>query len=160
MQKYSIGSKVVHSPEGVCVVEAVCRMKLDGEEREMYKLRSTIEPEKLVYIPVDSAIMKLRLLKSRQEVLHLLQLEPEDRTFLAQNTMKREKLQNQAIYGDDTSSIMKLLKLYTNKSRIKTLSILEKTWMKKAEQYLYSEIAEVLECEYTALINSHYGIAC
>lgn len=152
MQRYSIGSKVVHSPEGVCVVEEICSMKFGEGERAMYKLRSTIEPEKVVYIPVDSEVMKLRLLKTRQEVVQILQLEPEDGTFLAQNTMKREKLQNQAIYGDDTRSIMKLLKLYTNKSRVRALSVLERTWMKKAEQYLYSEIAEVMQWEYTRLV--------
>ena len=148
----SIGEKVVHSPEGVCVVEDICKLSIDKQEKEMYKLRSIVHQNKVLYISVNSENPSVRHLKSKEEILNLLQIQPAERVFLRRNINQRMQAQNRAIYQDDSIMIMRLIKLYKQKYEQSYLSVVDKNWLRRAEQYLFSEIAEVLGCEYTSLL--------
>lgn len=129
----SIGDKVVHSPEGVCKVEEICILEMQKQKRE---------------------------LKSREEIQSLLQLEPDGTKFLQQNMQKRAAVQKKAIYEDNSALVMKLIKLYVRKNEQAYLSIMDKNWLKLAERYLFSEIAEVMGCEYAAFVQESHRNIC
>ncbi|MDD3140214.1 MAG: CarD family transcriptional regulator [Lachnospiraceae bacterium] len=153
---FSINDKVVHSPEGVCIVENICEMQIDNKTRMVYMLRSVVKHDKVLYIPVDSQRNHFRRLKTREEIEQILTIEPDEVQFLSQNINKRANIQNHAIYEDDSVMLIKLIKLYMRRKEQSKLSLGDKNWLKKAEQFLFSEIAEVLECEYNSFLqNSH-----
>lgn len=158
---FSINDKVVHSPEGVCRVEDICELQIDNQTRVVYKLRSVVNCERVLYIPVDSKRNNLRRLKTREEIEQILTLEPDGTQFLSQNVSKRANIQKHAIYEDDAATLIKLIKLYVRKKEESRISVGDRNWLKMAEQFLFSEIAEVLNCEYNLFLqNSHQMMCC
>ncbi|MDD3360840.1 MAG: CarD family transcriptional regulator [Hespellia sp.] len=156
----SIGDKVVHSPEGVCKVEEICILEMQKQKRKYYRLRSIVDDKIVVYIPTDNTKIQTRELKSREEIQSILQLEPDGTKFLQQNMQKRAAVQKKAIYEDNSALVMKLIKLYVRKNEQAYLSIMDKNWLKLAERYLFSEIAEVMGCEYAAFVQESHRNIC
>ncbi|MDD3402892.1 MAG: CarD family transcriptional regulator [Hespellia sp.] len=156
----SVGDKVVHSPEGVCKVEEICILETQKQKREYYRLRSVVDDKVVVYIPTDNTKIQTRKLKSREEIQSILQMEPDGTKFLQQNMQKRAAAQKKAIYEDNSALVMKMIKLYVRKNEQAYLSIMDKNWLKLAERYLFSEIAEVMGCEYAAFVQESHRNIC
>ena len=156
---FSIGDKVVHSPEGVCIIEDVVVMDIDKEKKEYYMLRSIVDHCVVVYIPTKTKHKSVRHLKSREEVQILLQLQPEKESFFKQNNQKRFNIQRHAILSDDSEKLMQLIKLYMQKKENDHIAIGDSLWLEHAEKYLLSEISEVLGIEYETCIRSELIVA-
>lgn len=62
--------------------------------------------------------------------------------------LKRIEKRQKAMSEDDAIALVKLIRSYCNQKERDHLSIADNNWLKKAEQYLCSEIAEVLKIEF------------
>ena len=114
---FEIGDKLVHSPEGVCVVEDIVEMDVEKEKKEKkeyYMLRSITDHSVVVYVSTQSSRNSLRKLKSKEEIKTLLNVNPEEEIFLNQNNQKKINIQKQVILKDDSEKLMGLIKLYLN----------------------------------------------
>lgn len=145
---YSVGEKVVHSPEGVCIIDEIVEMDVWGEKKPFYKMHSVVEQEVVLYVSLENKKNKLRPLKTKEEVEYLLQMQPEENQFLVQNMQRRAKIQRRAILEDNSEKLMQLIKLYAQKKHNTYISIGDNLWLKHAERFLFSEIAEVMGMEY------------
>lgn len=152
MERFQIGEKVVHSPEGVCTVEEICEMELDERKRMCYRLQPITEKGRQLYIPVDSSRQNVRPLKTKEEVRKILSAEPDWNLLQHANTQKRMNVQNQAIREDDSELLIRLIKMYGRKRQSRQISVGDARWLRKAESYLLSELSEVLECDYGSLL--------
>lgn len=144
---FEIGDKLVHSPEGVCVVEDIVEMDVEKEKKEKkeyYMLRSITDHSVVVYVSTQSSRNSLRKLKSKEEIKTLLNVNPEEEIFLNQNNQKKINIQKQVILKDDSEKLMGLIKLYSRKKEQSGLSIGDNLWLEHAKKYLMTEISEVL----------------
>ncbi len=151
--KFEIGDKLVHCPEGVCVVEDIVEIKVEKEKKQYYMLRSVTDHSEVIYVSTKAIQHSVRRLKSREEVEMLLQIQPEEESFLKKNSQQKSNIQKQAILRDDSEKLMKLIKLYTKKKESTKLSLGDNLWLGHAEQYLLTEIAEVLGLQYGEFIH-------
>lgn len=150
MKRFSIGDKVVHSPEGVCEIEDICIMDVDKEKKQFYKLRSVVESDKVLYISCACKNPAIRHLKSVEEAERILKLEAEE-GILSQcsNVEKRITMQKRAIMDDNSELLIRLIKTYVRNSQYKEISVGDNNWLKAAEKYLLSELAELMGVSYT-----------
>lgn len=144
MVRFHVGEKVVHSPDGVCRIEEICQLEENETNRYYYKMQPVNDEHKMIYIPVEKADLKVRPLKTKAEIEKLLETEPEANLLKNVNTQKRMIVQNQAIRDDNSDLLMRLIKMYRKKQQSKQISVGDARWLRKAEEYLFSEITEVL----------------
>lgn len=151
MAGYQIGEKVVHSPEGVCEIQEICQLEMEQTKRAYYRLKPMKSQCKMLYIPVEKMDSNVRPLKTKEELKRILLTEPGASLLKHINPQKRMNMQNQAIRQDDSDMLIRLIKTYRRKGKDKQISVGDARWLKEAEGYLFSEIAEVLKCDYNLL---------
>lgn len=152
MKRYCIGEKVVHCPEGVCKVEAICQLETDKIKKYYYKLKPIQSEVKTLYIPIEKMEKSVRPLKTKQELEKIFYTEPEEKLTYYQNPQKRMLLQRRAVWEDDAVMLIQLIKLYRRRRQNRPISVGDAKWLKEAESYLFSEMSEVFACDYNVLL--------
>lgn len=152
LKTYHIGEKVVHCPEGVCEVEDICQIEMDKMKKYYYRLKPIQSNVKVVYIPIDKIEIHVRPLKTKKELEKIFCIEPEEQLICYRNPQKRMDMQNQAVREDDAVMLIQLIKMYRRKRQKNHISLGDARWLKEAECYLFSEMSEVLECDYNFLL--------
>lgn len=152
MIRFHVGEKVVHSPEGVCKIEAICQLEIDKIQKYYYRLKPTKSESKIVYIPVEKINLSVRPLKTKKELEKIFLTEPEEAFLYYKNPQKKMNVQNQAIREDDAILLIQLIKMYRRKRQENQISVGDARWLKEAECYLFSEMSEVLEYDYDFLL--------
>lgn len=148
---YQIGEKVVHIPEGVCMITEITKMTTFDEEKEYYKLIPVMDNTMTIYVGVNGPAKNIRKLKSKEEIQTIIEKQKESRSHWEKNEEKRQSQMKAAIQKDDSIAIAKLLKTYYQRRKIQHLNISDNNLLKQAEQLLYSEMAEVLQTDYQKL---------
>lgn len=148
-----IGRKVIHNPEGVCMIAGISEMKTSAiETRNYYKLIPVEDESMAVYVPVDSVNEHVRDLRSREEIQSILESCEKTKTSWDNSEQKRLSKRRTALQSDDGVTLSKLIKTYHKRKEKNHLSVADSSWLKKAEQFLGSEIAEVLEIDFKQAI--------
>ncbi len=149
MNEEYIGKKVIHNPEGVCEIAGIRKIETGlYEEREYYKLVPVTDESCAIYIPVHSIDQHIRALKNKKEILDIIKQCKEVKPLWINNEQKRIERRQKALKNDDAIALAKLIRSYHYRRRKDHLSIADHNWLKKAEQYLCSEIAEVLGIDF------------
>ena len=144
-----IGKKVIHNPEGVCIVTEISEMAISlTEARKYYKLVPVKEQSTAVYVPVESVKEHVRDLRSTEEVMNILESCEKAKVSWDNSEQKRVTKRQTAMQNDDGVTLSKLIKTYHKRKEKKHLSVVDSNWLKKAEQFLCSEIAEVLKIDF------------
>lgn len=153
-----IDEKVIHIPEGVCIIEQICKIRNDDNiECEYYKLVPLVNSTSAVYVPVHSEKTHTRSLRSKKEICKILELTAKCKPVWEKNEQKRVAKRQRALLDDDGVTLAKLIKSYHHKKEKDHITILDSIWLKKAEQLLCSEIAEVLNVDYEVAIKKVVG---
>jgi len=148
-----IGKKVIHNPEGVCIVTEISEMATSlTEARKYYKLVPVKEQSTAVYVPVESVKEHVRDLRSTEEVMNILESCEKANVSWDNSEQKRVTKRQTAMQNDDGVTLSKLIKTYHKRKEKKHLSVVDSNWLKKAEQFLCSEIAEVLKIDFQQAI--------
>lgn len=151
--KRYIGRKVVHNPEGVCIVTSMADLDTSLlEVQSYYKLVPVEDQTMSVYVPVKSVRDHVRDLRSTDEVLRILESCEKARTSWDNSEQKRIIKRRTAMQNDDGDALSKLIKTYHKRKEKNHLSVADSSWLKKAEQFLGSEIAEVLKIDFKQAI--------
>ena len=148
---YNIGEKVVHIPEGVCTITEITKMAHSGVEKDYYKLVPVMDNSTAIYVSLNTSEKNIRKLRSKNELLHILEAQKKTKTHWEKNEEKRISQMKSAIHKDDGVAIAKLIKTYYQKRKQERLCTSDNNMLKKAEQLLYSEMAEVLKTDYSNL---------
>ena len=148
---YQIGDIVIYGNGGVYKVEAigVPNMKHIDKNKLYYTLNQIYNSE-TIYTPVDTNVF-MRHVITYEEAQELIQQIPNIQTEIYHNSNMRilsEHYQT-SMESHDCSDLIKLIKTVYTKGIIvseegKDLGQIDKTFLKKAEDLLYSELAIAL----------------
>ncbi len=145
----NIGAKVVHNPEGVCLINEMVKIQDDMyDKKEYYKLIPVQNQTVAVYIPVKTAGTHVRKLRSKKEIQSILESCQEINLHWDQNEQRRITKRQKAMQEDDGPTLAKLIKIYHNRKKVTHMPVKDCNWLKQAEQFLGSEVAEVLHIEF------------
>lgn len=148
---YHTGEKVFHIPEGVCLIEEISRMANFGEEKEYYKLVPVMDKTVTIYVGIDGPAKYMRKLRSKENVQQIITLQQKSNMHWEKDEEKRISQMQTALRSDNAETAAKLIKMYHQRKKQERLSTSDNNLLKKAEQFLYSEFAEVLGVNYKKL---------
>lgn len=152
---FQIGENVVHIPEGVCTITEIVKMKnMDSAENEYYKLVPVMDKSSAIYVKMDFPEKHMRRLRSREEILEILETQKKVKPLWDSNEQKRISKRRIAIKEDDGIVIAKLIRSYRHRRKKEHLNLSDSNWLKMAEQFWGSEVAVVLDMDYDVVISS------
>jgi CarD family transcriptional regulator len=149
---YKVNDKIVYGTHGVCEVTDIGRLSMSVADRKKkyYTLRPVYQKESLIYVPVDSEKIPMRLILTREEVEELLQEIPQLDTIWVSNEKEREYLYKQVILKGDCRELVRIIKTiyFRMQSRLedgKKVAAVDERYFRQAEDLLYGELAYVLD---------------
>lgn len=101
-----------------------------------------------IYVSVNGTLKYTRRLRNKKEIQNIIDALKKTGTHWEKNEDKRISQIKAAIQNDDSIAVAKLIKSYYQKQKQERLKINDSNMLKKAEQFLFSEIAEVLHIDY------------
>ena len=138
------GEYIVYGSTGVCKVEKVTTMDMDGGpgDKLYYILRPYHKEDREIFTPVDNKKTKMRKLLSSNEIKSYLNEFNELEDFEITKEKFREDNYKQCVRGCDFREILRLVKsLLSGKNFPST----DERYLKIAENILFSEISYVLK---------------
>lgn len=147
---YKIDDTVMYGNCDICKIIDIRTEKFSDTEQLYYVLKPVYDERSTIYCPVDSDLVKLRDLLSKDEVYELIALMPDTETEWIENDQERKLRFNDLLRNGDHKQLVKLLKtLYYNRETKlregKKFYAVDERVMKEAEKIVHREIAHVLD---------------
>lgn len=146
------GEYIVYGSTGVCKVEKVTTMDMDGipGDKLYYILRPYHKEDREIFTPVDNKKTKMRKLLSPEEIKSYLEGFKELDDFKISKEKFREDNYKQCVRGCDFKEILTLVKSLLKRKRArfmdgKNFPSTDERYLKTAENILFSEISYVLK---------------
>lgn len=156
---FDIGDLVVFGSDGVCQVEAVGPLDIDGVSKE--KLYYTLIPvgkvgNGRIFAPVEGKRVVVRRVVSPDEANCLIEEMANIGRLDITDEKKREERYKQVIQHCDLREIVQLIKEIYNRKQMrdaigKKLTAVDERYFNIAENCLYSELSLPLQMEKTAV---------
>jgi len=141
------GEYIVYGTSGVCRVENITTMKLDGvsAERLYYELVPVGKAGGRIFTPVDSGKTPMRRIMNREEVARLIAQIPEIQTLWVANEKQREENYKACMRTCDCREWVRIIKtLYQRKqertAQGKKVTATDERYLRMAKECLYSEL--------------------
>lgn len=148
---YEKGQYIVCGVNGVCVVQDITTLTLDGvdKNRKYYLLKPVFSNGSTVYKPIDFED-NLRPALNREEALELIESVSSIGTLEIDSEKNLEKIYKDAIHSCDPKLLISLIKtilLRKEKRLLKGFKItaLDSRYFKQAEDSLYGELSVALD---------------
>ena len=148
------GEYIHYGNSGVCVVDDVTTMKLEGidQEKEYYVLAPLWTKGNKIYTPVDGKKVVTRKILTESEALELIDEIPSIKELMIENDRDREERYKEAMRtGDCRASVSVLKTLHSRKlerqAAGKKVTSADERYMKAAEDQLYGELAAALNLQ-------------
>lgn len=151
---YQKGELIIYGGEGVCKVEEIGPITLNGKpsEKEYYTL-SPLFHDGVVYTPVDTKVF-MRPVISKKEAQALIKQLPSIKAEIYENRNLRFLNEHYQSYlqSHDCADLVQLIKaVYAKKEYVlqkgKKIGQIDEKYMKRAEDALYSELSVALGIE-------------
>lgn len=146
------GEYIVYGSTGVCKVEEVTTMDMDGVpgDRLYYILKPYHKEDREIFTPVDNKKTKMRKILSSNEIKTYLDGFKELDDFQITKEKFREDNYKQCVRGCDFKEILRLVKSLLKRKRSRFLNgknfpSTDERYLKTAENILFSEISYVLK---------------
>ena len=114
---FSINDTVMYGRNGACTVKDIRVENFSGSEREYYILTPESEPNSTVYVPVDSAHIKLKRLVTKEEIADILRDGRRDAMAWQEDNRLRRESSAQIIKSCDHRRLVALIRLYRTKKK-------------------------------------------
>ena len=151
---FEVGEYVIFATNGVCKVEAVGKLEMNGmsEEKLYYTLIPIQASETKIFTPVDNDKVVMRRVLSKEEALALINDISNIEIISIEDDKAREEVYKEAIKKCDCRELIKIIKtLYLRKetrlSEGKKVINSDERYLKIAEENLYEELALPLEID-------------
>lgn len=148
------GEYIVCNNIGVCLVEDITPKDMDGvkQEKLYYILQPLDSLDSKIYSAVDNTKMVMRRIISSDEVTSLLGELSDIDVLDVDNEKRREEIYKETLYQCDCVGWAKIIKtIYYRKkekaSQGKKITTTDSKYLKKAEDYLYHELAVSMHLE-------------
>jgi len=143
------GNFVINTTNGICEIKDIVTMNMSGTNKDYYLLVPLAEKTAKIYIPVDSAGKRIRLVMQETDAWNLIkEIKNVHETYI-ENDKEREKVYKEALSSGDPIRLVGIIKtlFLRKKERIdagKKNTALDEKYFKLAETQLHSELAFVL----------------
>lgn len=151
---YKVGDYIVCGSNGVCRVEQVGSLNMDGisKERIYYTLAPCYNASSTVFIPVDNEKVIVRPALTKKEAKALIEEIKEIESLWISNEKAREARYKEALYTCDCRELVKIIKtIYDRKcsreAEGKKVTFVDEKYFKIAEESLYGELSIALDLE-------------
>ena len=143
------GNFVMNAINGICEITDIVTIEVSGVEKEYYLLIPIEERTAKVYIVVNDAEHKIRLVMTKEEALELMKEIPNIEELWVENEKERERLYKEVIASCDPKRLVSIIKtLYIRrKNRTnagKKTTVVDERYFKMAENQLHAELAFAL----------------
>ncbi len=152
---FEIGDYVVFGTDGVCVVEAIGSIDIEGVSRE--KLYYTLSPvgkvgNNRIFAPIDSKRVVMRKIMSSDEADKLIRSIGELEPLVIPDERRREDTYKAVLQSCDCVQLVRLIKVINERklSRSaagKKLPVVDERYFSMAENSLYSELCFPLKLD-------------
>lgn len=151
---FGIGDYVVYGGEGVCKIENIGAIDVDGKKTE--KIYYTLFPVYVagtrVYTPVASDKVVMRRVLSKEETMALIDDIPNMELLKVADEKAREQVYREALRTCDCRELIRLIKtVYQRKQKRisggKKVTAVDERYFKSAQDQLYGELAIPLAME-------------
>ncbi len=148
---YQVGEQIVYGTTGVCRVEAVGPLDMQGarEDVDYYTLSPVYQGGRL-FIPVDTAVYH-RPVMTKEEAMSFIRHIPEVDAVVCENKNPRLLNEQYQVYlksGDCTDLVRLIRAVYLKEKHMaragRHLSQVDERSMKRAEEMLHNELASAL----------------
>ena len=145
---FKVGDYVVHGSNGVCRVDEIGSVKIDGfpPNRKYYFMTPINSKGSRLYTPVDNEEKNLRSVISKEEVYRLIRDIGTIEAISVRDEKNRENVYREMINKFDCGNLLKIIKTIYSRKKIrvnegKKLLISDQKYLKLAEERLFGEIA-------------------
>lgn len=145
---YEVGDYVVHGSNGVCRVDEIGLVNIDGisRNRKYYFMTPINSKGCRLYTPVDNEEKNLRPVISKEEVYGLIRDIGTIEVISVRDEKHREIAYREIMNKFDCENLMKIIKTIHLRKTIrinegKKLLVSDQKYLKLAEEYLFGEIA-------------------
>ena len=145
---FGVGEYVVYGNDGVCKVDAVGSLNMDGRqtEKQYYTLLPVYFGGTKVYCPVESEKVVLRRILSREETDQLIREIPSMKPLEVSDERARENVYKSALKTCDCHELVRLIKTVHSRrekrlSGGKKVTAVDEKYFRVAEDQLYGELA-------------------
>ena len=148
----AVGDTVCYGLQGVCLVDEKVRCRMDGEDREYWRLCPVYSSCSAVYVPLDNEalVASIRPVLTKSEVDKILAEAIHFDLSWIENDDKRREIGAAVIHRGDPEDMMRLIgMLYIRRRELKAngkkLHLADERLFKEAERLFNGELAFVLE---------------
>ena len=143
------GNFVINTNNGICEIQDIITMNMSGTTKEYYLLVPVSEPSAKVYIPVDVAENRIRLVITKEEAWEIIKDIPSIESIWIENDKEREKIYKEALASREPKRLISIIKtLYLRKKERtdagKKNTAVDERYFKLAENQLHAELAFAL----------------
>lgn len=146
---FEIGEYVVFGTDGVCKVEKIGSLEMDGvsKDKQYYTLAPVGKPgSSRIFAPVEGKKVVMRRVISRDEADNLISRISSIECLEVSDERKREETYKSVIYSCDCDRIVSLIKGIISRreersAQGKKLPVVDERYFAMAENSLYSELS-------------------
>lgn len=157
---FQIGEKIVYGNNGVCQVEDVTRLQMEGVDKEkLYYILIPLDKKRgRIYTPTDNEKIKMRRVLTKNEAEHLVdEIEGISQLDIAANDKMREEKYKEILRTCDCHECIRLIKtIYIRKQNLiskgKKLPNTDEKYLRQAEDSLYSELSVALDIDKNGMV--------
>ena len=151
--KFAIGDLIIYGETGVCRVDAIEMRPFLGEERQCYKLQPLYQSCTII-TPADNNNVFMRPIVSKDEAEELVDsirnTQPQELPSAAPRVVSEKY--DKIIKSHDCNQLISLtVSIYHKRKSLidqkKKLSAIDESYMKKAEDLLFGELAAALNID-------------
>lgn len=149
---YKTGEYVVVGNNGICVVEGITTLNLDGidKSREYYLMKPVFSNKSTVYKPVDKIDDAIRPALTKKEAQKLVSVMPSISALNITDEKSVEKTYKELIRSSDPKALVTLIKTIHARKESRQLkgfkvTALDARYFKQAEEFLYGELSVALD---------------
>lgn len=146
---FETGNFVVNATNGICEITDIVSMEVAGTKKEYYLLIPVEEKNAKVYIVVNGAENKIRLVMTKDEAMELVKEIPNIEEAWVENEKERERLYKEAIASRDPKRLVAIIKTLYNRCKERTdagkkSTAVDERYFKLAQNQLHAELAFAL----------------
>lgn len=143
------GNYVISTNNGICEIKDILTMNMSGTAKEYYLLVPITKPTAKVYIPVDVAENRIRLVMTKEEAWDIIKGISTIENIWIENEKEREKTYKEALASRDPKRLIGIIKTLSLRKKERTNAgkkntAVDERYFKLAENQLHGELAFVL----------------
>ncbi len=153
MTSFECKEHVIYKMKGVCRIDCLKDIKLDGKTRTYYLLRPLADPKEEILVPIDSEVLLAQMHRTltREEMLSAFEecASLPDLEWIPEMRPRGEHFKGLLLLPDRVTRLRLVRTLHTQRSELlakgKRLCVSDAAVLERAEELIASEIAHVFD---------------